>query len=73
MSVPVLNRVVDERSLTHRLRSTSIAGIVGGVTALGLFAYRFYHDHIWNWDLFAVGATIAGVKLAAMIWYHFTD
>ncbi len=64
---------LDERFLTHRLRSTSLAGIVGGVTAVGLFAWRFYVDHVWSWDLFAVALTIVGVKLAAMLWYRLTD
>ncbi|MCU1244357.1 MAG: hypothetical protein JWN02_267 [Acidobacteria bacterium] len=73
MNVPLLGRAIDERFLTHRLRSTSIAGIIGGVTAILLFAYRFYVNHIWSWDLFAVALTIAGVKMAAMAWYHFTD
>ena len=73
MNVPFLGRAIDERFLTHRLRSTSTAGIVGGLTALGLFAYRYYYDHTVNWDLFVVGATIAAVKVALMAWYHLTD
>jgi hypothetical protein len=73
MNVPHLGRAIDERFLTHRLRSTSIAGIIGGVTAILLFAYRYYINHIWSWDLFAVALTIVGIKLAAMTWYHFTD
>jgi hypothetical protein len=77
MNVPLLGRAlgrtIDERFLTHRLRSTSIAGIIGGVTAILLFAYRFYVNHLWSWDLFAVALTIVVVKLAAMTWYHFTD
>jgi uncharacterized membrane-anchored protein len=71
MSLP--NQVIDERFLRHRQRSTSIAGVVGGVLALSLFLYRHYADHRWNWDLFAVGLTIVVVKLAVMIWSHFTD
>ena len=69
----ILGKVVDERFLTHRLRSTSLAGILGGVLAVVLFAYRFYVNHIWSWDLFAVGATIVGVKLVMMAWYRLTD
>jgi hypothetical protein len=73
MDIPVVGKFVDERFLTHRLRSTSIAGIVGGVLAILLFAYRFYVNHVWSWDLFAVGVTFVGVKLAAMTWYRLTD
>ena len=73
MNVPIVGRVIDERFLTHRLRSTSVAGVTGGVLAIGLFAYRYYIDDIWSWDLLAVGVTIVVVKLAVMIWYHWTD
>ena len=73
MKVPMVGSTIDERFLTHRLRSTSFAGIIGGVMAIGLFAYHYYIDHFWSWDLFAVGAFIVAVKMAFMIWYHFTD
>lgn len=73
MRIPLLGALVDERFLNHRLRSTSVAGIAGGVAALGLFAYRYYHDHFWSWDLFIVGVTIVLVKLAVLTWYRLTD
>ena len=65
--------VIDERFLTHRLRSTSTAGIAGGVLASLLWFYRFVFDHQLNWDLFAVAVTVAAVKIGLMIWYHLTD
>ncbi len=68
-----LPRAVDERFLTHRLRSTSLAGIIGGAVAILLFAYRYYVDKVWSWDLFAVSLTIVGVKVLLMLWFHFTD
>ena len=73
MNIPILGKVVDERFLNHRLRSTSLAGITGGVLAIVLFAYHFYVNHVWSWDLFAVAMTIVGVKLAVMIWYRLND
>ena len=69
----IFNRTIAERFLNHRLRSTSLAGIIGALTAIGLFTYRFYADHRWSWDLFAVGITFVGIKLAAMAWYALTD
>lgn len=69
----ILGKVIDERFLTHRRRSTSAAGVVGGVVAICLFGYRYYIDHLWSWDLFAVGLTIVGVKMALMLWYYLTD
>jgi hypothetical protein len=71
--MPRLPQFVDERFLTHRLRSTSLAGIVGGVVALLLFEYRLYHDHVLNWDLLVVGLTFVVVKLGALAWYRLRD
>lgn len=68
-----LGKVVDERFLDHRRRSTSIAGVTAGVVAIGLFEYRLFFDHVWNWDLLAIGITMVVVKLALMTWYFFTD
>jgi len=73
MNVPVLGHAIDERFLKHRFRSTSAGGLAGGLVAIGLFAWRYYVDHLWSWDLFAVAAAIAGVKVAVMIWYQSTD
>ena len=73
MKIPILGTVIDERFLNHRLRSTSLAGIIGGVLASGLFAYRYYVNGVWSWDLLAVAATIVAVKLAVMAWYLLTD
>jgi hypothetical protein len=73
MKIPILGISVDERFLTHRLKSTSTAGIVGGVTAILLFAYRFYVDHFWSWDLLAVGLTFVVVKYVVLAWYRFHD
>jgi hypothetical protein len=73
MKLPILGTAVDERFLTHRLRSTSIAGVIGGITATLLFAWRYYVDKVWSWDLLSISLTIVLVKLAVMAWYHFTD
>jgi hypothetical protein len=71
--LPILGRAVDERFLNRRLRATSLGGVIGGVTAILLFAYRFYVNHTWSWDLFVVIATILGVKMSVMAWYLLTD
>ena len=67
-----LGKWVDERVLAHRRQSTSVAGVTGGVLAIGLFAYHYYFDHVWSWDLLAVAVTIVAVKLALMTWYSLT-
>jgi hypothetical protein len=68
-----MGRQVDERFLMHRLRSTSVASIAGGVVAMGLFAYHNWVDHVWNWELLSVGLTMAVVKQGLMAWYRFND
>jgi hypothetical protein len=73
VKIPILGIAIDERFLTHRLRSTSTAGIVAVCLAMGLFVFRLYHDHVWSLDLLAVGVTAAAVKVGLMIWYRFTD
>ena len=69
----ILSRLVDERFLSHRRRSTSVAGMSAGALAVVLFAYRYYVDHIWSWDLLAIGVTFVALKLAHMLWSLFTD
>jgi hypothetical protein len=69
----ILSQAVDERFLNHRLRATSIAGISCAVLAVGLFLYRYCFDHVWSWDLLAVGVTNVLVKLAVMAWYFLND
>lgn len=68
-----LGRIVDERFLTHRRRSTSIAGMMGGFVATGLFAYRYFVDHVWSWDLLAVSLTVVVVKLIVLTWSFLTE
>jgi len=69
----ILTKIFDERFLEHRRRSTSIAGVTGAVLALCLFEYRYFVNHMWNWDLLAVGLTFVVIKLGMMTWYYLTD
>jgi hypothetical protein len=64
---------MDERYLMHRLRSTSLAGIVGAVAIGSWILYQFYVKDIFRWDLFAILMLIALVKIGAMIYYRRTD
>lgn len=73
MNIPILGRLVDERFFERRRRATSLAGVIGGVLAIVLFAYHYYIDHFWSWDLFIVGVTFVGVKMGVMAWYLLTD
>jgi hypothetical protein len=72
MKLPILG-AIDERFLMHRLRSTSIGGIAGTLLAAAFFYYQFFFKHVMRWDLFAVVATVAVVKIAVLIWYRVND
>jgi hypothetical protein len=68
--IPILGKFVDERFLEHRRRSSSIAGIATTLLALGLFEYRFFHDHLWSWDLFAIVLAFIVLKMSLFTWYR---
>jgi hypothetical protein len=69
----IFARLVDERFIAHRNRSTSLAGKAGALLAVALFWYHLFVNHVWNWDLLAVAATIALVKIAVLAWYLIND
>jgi len=71
MKLPILG-TIDERFLTHRLRSTSIGGLAAILVAAAFFFYNLSH-HIIRWDLFAIVATAAVVKMGVMVWYRVRD
>ena len=65
--------LIDERFLEHRRRSTSTAGITVAVLALLVFMWRLYVNHVWSWDLLAVGTTFVAIKMTLMLWYRLRD
>jgi hypothetical protein len=71
MKLPILG-TIDERFLTHRLRSTSIGGLTAVLLAAVLFFYNIAH-HVIRWDLLAIMATAAVVKMAVLLWYRIND
>ena len=71
--IPILGKFVDERFLDHRRRSSSIAGILCACVGVVLFEYRFFVDHIWNWDLFALVLLFLVVKMLLFTWFRFND
>jgi len=73
MTLPVLTKRADERFLTHRLKSTSLAGIAAALVCAGLWGWNYYGKGEFRRDLFAVLVTAAVVKVAAMLYYRFTD
>ncbi len=72
MKLPILG-TIDERFFMHRLRSTSIGGLAATLLAATIFLYQISLHHIIRWDLFAIVATAAVVKISVLIWYRLTD
>ena len=66
----VSSKVLDERFWAFRQRSTSIAGIISAVLAIVIFEYRLIVNHVYRWDLLAIGVTFVVVKLAIMGWSY---
>jgi hypothetical protein len=71
MKLPILG-TIDERFLTHRLRSTSIGGLSAILLAAAMFFYNISR-HVIRWDLLAIIATAAVVKMGVMVWYRMRD
>jgi hypothetical protein len=72
MKVPIIG-TIDERFLMHRLRSTSIGGLAAVLVTAGFFFYHLLFHHDIRWELFAIIATAAVVKIGVLIWYRLND
>jgi hypothetical protein len=77
MSSSLLTRLfggrIDERFLNHRLRSTSLAGIISGIAAILLFWFHLYFHHVWRWDLLSIALIFVIIKMSVMLYYVLTD
>ena len=62
-------RVVDERFLNYRLRSSSYAGMAGALVLGVIFEYRIFTRHQISWDLLGILGAMFFVKLSFMAWY----
>jgi hypothetical protein len=67
------NRVIDERFLDHRRRSSTFALMAGALASGGLFEYHLIRQHRIDWEMFCVLASMALVKLTAMAWFRLND
>ena len=66
-------RLIDERFILHRYRSTSHAGVI---VAVIMGAWSLYdlmaHDRM-RWDFLALIGVMAATKLGFMAWYRLRD
>jgi hypothetical protein len=74
MKLPLIgeipNRILDERFLEHRRRSSTFAMMAGAVVSGGLAEYELLAHHRIDWELFSVLAAMVLVKLTAMAWFR---
>ncbi len=77
MKLPLIgaipNRLIDERFLEHRRRSSTFALMAGALVSGGLLEYHLIRDHRIDWGLASVLAAMVLVKLTAMAWFRFND
>jgi len=67
---PIPNRVLDERFLEHRRRSSTFALMAGALVSGGLAEYHLLRQHYIDWGLFSVLLAMVTVKLTAMAWFR---
>lgn len=68
--IPIVGKLVDERFLEHRRRSSSVAGIFTACVGVAVFEYRLLHDHVWDWEVMALVLIFLVVKMSLFAWYR---
>jgi hypothetical protein len=63
----------DERYLIHRLKSTSVAGMVGGVLMGIWILYQYFKEAVFRWDLMSILLIMGVVKLSLLLYYRKTN
>lgn len=61
---------MDERFFIHRLKSTSLAGVVCAMSMGGYFLYDQIFNGVLHWDIFYFLNVMAFTKIGAMIYYR---
>lgn len=67
------NRLIDERFLEHRRRSSTFAVMAGALLSGGLFEYHLVAQHRIDWELAAVLGGMVITKLSAFTWFRLHD
>lgn len=65
--------MIDERFIQHRFKSTSHAAMVASVCLAFFFLREYYGRGQVRWDLGFTLVAMALTKIAAMVYYRFTD
>jgi len=66
-------KMLDERYLIHRLKSTSAAGMVGAVLMGVWILYQYFKEAVFRWDLMGILLIMGAVKLSLLLYYRRTN
>jgi hypothetical protein len=66
-------RLLDERFVLHRYKSTSHASVAAALVMGGWYLYELYVNHVVRWDFLIIMGIMALVKIAFLIWYKVRD
>ena len=65
--------MMDERFVLHRYKSTSWAGVVGGVFMGVWFLWDYYANDVHRWEFLVVMTVMAVTKLSLLLWHRLRD
>jgi hypothetical protein len=63
----------DERFVLHRYKSTRFATMVTALTMVAIFNYDYLARGLLNQSMILLLSIMAGAKVAAMVYYRFTN
>ena len=67
------SRLLDERYVLHRYKSTSHASVVAALV-MGIWYLRdLYVENVVRWDFLIIMGVMALVKISCLLWYRFRD
>jgi hypothetical protein len=64
---------MDERYILHRFKSTRLATLVGAVLMGLWFNYELWANDVWRLDLLVILGAMAVTKVAALLYYRYTN
>jgi len=65
--------MIDERFLTHRLKSTSLAAVTGGVSMGFYTLYELYGNGVFRKDLLVFLSIMAVTKIGTLLWLRWRN
>ncbi len=66
-------RLLDERFVLHRYKSTSHASVAAALVMGGWYLYELFVNRVIRWDFLIIMGVMALVKTVFLIWYRVRD